>query len=127
MIVSNATPLLAFARINELRLLEQLVQHLLIPEAVWHEVTDDPSRPGAEAIRLAAWVEVRPVAAIPPELLVVLDRFEPLDDASLMRALLRIELCELFRAGELGSSRRFRPIEWTESGGTASPDRTGDL
>ena len=76
MIVSNSAPLLAFARINELALLERIVQHLLIPEAVWHEVTDDLSRPGAAAIRHASWIEVSPVTAIPPELLVVLDHGE---------------------------------------------------
>ena len=37
-------------------------------------MTEDLSRPGAEAIRLAPWVEVRSVTAIPPELLVLLDR-----------------------------------------------------
>lgn len=76
MIVSNSTPLIAFARIDALILLEQLVQHLLIPETVWHELTEDSSRPGADAIRHAAWVEVRSVALIPRELLVLLDRGE---------------------------------------------------
>jgi predicted nucleic acid-binding protein len=76
MIVSNATPLLAFARIDALELLAHIVQHMLIPETVWHEVTRDPWRPGAEAIRHASWVEVRPVATIPPEILPLLDRGE---------------------------------------------------
>lgn len=73
MIVSNSTPLLAFARIEALELLEQIVQHLLIPEAVWREVTHDPHRPGADVIRHAAWIEVYPVADVPSELLVLLD------------------------------------------------------
>jgi predicted nucleic acid-binding protein len=33
MIVSNSTPLIAFARIGELTLLRQLVQHLFVPES----------------------------------------------------------------------------------------------
>ena len=41
MIVSNATPLLAFARIDALELLALIVRHILIPETVWHEVTRD--------------------------------------------------------------------------------------
>jgi predicted nucleic acid-binding protein len=53
MIVSNSTPLLAFARIDALELLAQIVQHLLIPEVIWHEVTHDPRRQGAEAVRQA--------------------------------------------------------------------------
>ena len=76
MIVSNSTPLLAFARIDALELLAQIVRHIIIPETVWHEVTRDPWRPGAEAIRHASWLEVRPVATIPPELLPLLDRGE---------------------------------------------------
>ena len=76
MIVSNATPLLAFARIDALELLAHIVRHILIPETVWHEVTRDPWRPGAEVIRHASWVEVHPVATIPPEILPLLDRGE---------------------------------------------------
>jgi len=76
MIVSNATPLLAFARIDALELLAHIVQHILIPETVWHEVTRGPWRPGAEAIRHASWVEVHPVATLPPGILPLLDRGE---------------------------------------------------
>jgi len=76
MIVSNSTPLLAFARIDALELLAQIVRHILIPETVWHEVTRHLWRPGAEAILHASWVEVCPVATIPPEILLLLDRGE---------------------------------------------------
>ena len=76
MIVSNATPLLTFARIDALELLEHIVRHSLIPETVWHEVTRDPWRPGAEPSRHASWVEVHPVATIPPEIFPLLDRGE---------------------------------------------------
>jgi predicted nucleic acid-binding protein len=34
MIVSNATPLIAFARIGELTLLEGIVHHVTLPETV---------------------------------------------------------------------------------------------
>ena len=53
MIVSNATPLIAFARIGELALLERIVEQLTVPEAVWQEVTEVPDRVGSEAIRQA--------------------------------------------------------------------------
>ncbi len=76
MIVSNSTPLIAFARIGELELLHQLVQHVLVPEAVWKEVTEAGSRPGAEEIRKATWVEVRAVRVIPLEIVPLLDRGE---------------------------------------------------
>lgn len=76
MIVSNATPLIAFARIGELELLQRMVRHILVPEAVWQEVTEAGNRPGVEEIRNASWVEVRPVRVIPPEILPLLDRGE---------------------------------------------------
>ena len=68
MVVSNTTPLIAFARIGELALLQKIVEHVLIPDAVWREVTEAGNRLGAEEIRNASWVEVRTVRAIPPEL-----------------------------------------------------------
>ena len=37
-IVSNASPLIALARIGQLDLLSQLYSEIIIPEAVWHEV-----------------------------------------------------------------------------------------
>ena len=58
--ISNATPLIAFARIGELALLARLVPRVAVPEAVWHEVTDDPTQRGAEAIRQATWIDVYP-------------------------------------------------------------------
>lgn len=75
-IISNSTPLIAFARIGELELLRWIVQHVLVPEAVWREVTEAGDRPGAEEIRNASWVEVRAVRMVPPELLPLLDRGE---------------------------------------------------
>jgi predicted nucleic acid-binding protein len=53
MIVSNATPLIAFARIGELTLLEGIVHHVTLPEAVWAEVTAVTTYPGAEDVRQA--------------------------------------------------------------------------
>ena len=76
MIVSNSTPLIAFARIGELELLHHIVQHVLVPEAVWDEVTEAGDRPGAAEIRTAAWVEVRAVRVIPPDIISLLDRGE---------------------------------------------------
>jgi len=35
MVVSNSTPLIAFARIGELDLLRRIVGHVVIPAAVW--------------------------------------------------------------------------------------------
>lgn len=40
MIVSNTTPLIAFARIEELDLLQKIVGYILIPDAVRREITE---------------------------------------------------------------------------------------
>lgn len=76
MIVSNSTPLIAFARIGELELLHRLIQYVLVPEAVWNEVMETGGRPGAAEIRTATWGEVRAVRVIPLEIVSLLDRGE---------------------------------------------------
>ena len=38
-IVSNSTPLINFAAINEINILRKLFKQILIPEAVWQEVS----------------------------------------------------------------------------------------
>ena len=76
MIVSNATPLIAFARIGELVLLERIVEELTLPQAVWQEVAEAAERPGAGAIREATWINVQTVSEVPPDLLALLDRGE---------------------------------------------------
>ena len=40
MIISNATPLIAFARIGQLELLRKVVENLIIPQAVAHEISE---------------------------------------------------------------------------------------
>jgi predicted nucleic acid-binding protein len=69
MIVSNTTPLIAFARIGELDLLQKIVGYILIPDAVWREVTEAGNRLGAGKIQNASWVGSRTVRTIPPELI----------------------------------------------------------
>jgi predicted nucleic acid-binding protein len=76
MIVSNSTPLIAFARIGELTLLQRLVGRLLVPDTVWQEVVGFPDRPGAKEIEGAAWIERQIVRDVPAELLAMLDRGE---------------------------------------------------
>ena len=61
MIFSEATPLIAFARIGELTILERIVHHVTLPETVWGEVTAVTTRPGAEAIGQATWIAVHAV------------------------------------------------------------------
>jgi predicted nucleic acid-binding protein len=61
-IVSNATPLIALARIGSLDLLKSLFTTINIPQNVYHEVvTSGPSRPGAQAVAAASWIVTRAV------------------------------------------------------------------
>ena len=45
MIIRNATPLMAFARVGELTLLEGIVHHVMLPKTIWGEVTAVTTHP----------------------------------------------------------------------------------
>ncbi|MBE0411514.1 MAG: DUF3368 domain-containing protein [Anaerolineales bacterium] len=56
--VSNSSPLINLARIDQLNLLERIFGRLIIPEAVWQEVAaEGQDYAGADEIRQAKWVE----------------------------------------------------------------------
>ncbi|KOR29696.1 nucleotide-binding protein [Achromatium sp. WMS3] len=61
-IISNATPLIAFSRINRLQLLRKITKHLIIPEAVAQEISnyDNRSR-GAIILSKEPWIDIAPV------------------------------------------------------------------
>lgn len=62
-VVADATPLIALARIEQLDLLLKLFNHILIPQAVYDEVvTNAAKRPGAQAVKQASWIETKAVA-----------------------------------------------------------------
>jgi predicted nucleic acid-binding protein len=63
MAVSNASPLIVFARVGRLDLLGEMYSTVLVPPAVWREVAEAGARPGAAAIARAAWLQRRSVAA----------------------------------------------------------------
>jgi predicted nucleic acid-binding protein len=57
-IVSNASPLINLARIDELDLLRELYGELLIPEAVWQEVVvKGAGQPGTTEVEAASWIK----------------------------------------------------------------------
>lgn len=61
--VSDATPLIALAKIGQLSSLTAVFGKVYIPEAVYAEVvTLGSRRPGAEEIRSADWIEVQAVS-----------------------------------------------------------------
>ena len=76
MVVSNSTPLIAFARIGELELLRRIVGHVCIPAAVWDEITGATNRAGADEVQRAAWIEVRTPTSVGRDLTALLDQGE---------------------------------------------------
>lgn len=59
-VVSNATPLIALAKIDRLDLLQELFGTIVIPRAVYEEVVAHaPHRPGAAKIRQAHWIRTQ--------------------------------------------------------------------
>jgi predicted nucleic acid-binding protein len=59
--VSNTSPLLSLAIINQQHLLQQQFGDILIPPAVWAELRTDTGLPGTDALRAALeadWLRV---------------------------------------------------------------------
>ena len=63
MIVSDSSSLISLARIGKLDLLRRLYGELVIPQAVWNEVTvKGAGQAGAEELKSAAWIKTVTVA-----------------------------------------------------------------
>lgn len=61
-VISDASPLIALAAIDKLDLLRVLYSELVIPTAVYDEITAvRPTAPGANDVREAEWIQVRSV------------------------------------------------------------------
>lgn len=59
-VVSDATPLIALAKIGKLHILMELFGTIFIPQSVYDEVvTNAVNKPDSLAISQAAWIEVR--------------------------------------------------------------------
>jgi predicted nucleic acid-binding protein len=62
MIVADTGPLIAFARLGRLNLLHQVVEALVIPEAVYEELVGrGHDRPGAAEVAQGGWIHRRTV------------------------------------------------------------------
>jgi predicted nucleic acid-binding protein len=58
-VVSNTSPLINLAWIEQLELLRELYGTVHIPQAVWHEiVVQGAGQPGAKEVSRADWIEV---------------------------------------------------------------------
>ncbi|WP_375328812.1 hypothetical protein [Microcystis sp. BLCC-F210] len=64
MIVSNATPLIAFAQIGQLGLLQEIVKSIVIPKVVALEIsTYDQDKTGSINLLREQWISVREIAS----------------------------------------------------------------
>jgi uncharacterized protein len=119
-IIADSSPLISLAIIEQLELLPQLYQRVLLPPAVWDEVTvQGIGLPGANAVRKVTWLEIQtPEAALLRPLSILVDRGEAeaialaqsipesivlLDDAQARRVAERLNVP---RIGTLGILRR---------------------
>lgn len=130
--VADSGPLIALARIDQLGLLPQLSSRILIPQAVWDEVTiHDGSASGAKEISEASWIEIQTVDPMLVEPIIILvDRGEAeaiarartmpdsvllIDDSRARRVAERLGLRRigtvglLRRAKQAGFIKRLRP------------------
>jgi predicted nucleic acid-binding protein len=61
-VVSDASPLISLAVIGHLELLKDLYQQVLIPDAVYQELTgNDAELPGAAEVQTLEWISTQPV------------------------------------------------------------------
>jgi predicted nucleic acid-binding protein len=119
-IIADSGPLISLAIIGRLDLLKQLYQQVLIPPAVWDEVTvKGKGMPGADAVARLTWLEIRkpePQVLQPLSILVdpgeaevialaqsVTDSIVLLDDSQARRVAERFDIP---RIGTLGILRR---------------------
>ena len=89
-VVCDASPLIVLARVEHLDLLRQLFGRVLVPPAVWSEVTHRPHAPGAAAVARAEWIQVRAPSVVPTSKLGLGER-EAMGLAAELHALLIVD------------------------------------
>ncbi|MBD2414905.1 hypothetical protein FACHB389_33820 [Nostoc calcicola FACHB-389] len=77
-IVADSSPLISLSIITQLQLLPQLYQRILIPPAVWDEVTvQGVGLPGSQAVSQLTWLEIQaPEILVLEPLSILVDRGE---------------------------------------------------
>lgn len=127
-LILDSGPLIALARIGQLALLQHLGSRLVIPPAVWQEVTVTSSdAPGAKDVRQLTWLEVQAPDPRPVEpLTILIDRGEAevitlaqtlpesvvvLDDARARRVAERLNIPRIGTVGLLRQAKRMGLID----------------
>jgi uncharacterized protein len=77
-IIADSSPLISLAILEQLELLTQLYQRVLIPPAVWDEITvQGAGLPGSLAVSQATWLEIQaPDPSMLQPLAILVDRGE---------------------------------------------------
>lgn len=61
-VISDTSVFTNLAAIGHLHLLQQLYERILIPTAVYQELTVDPPVPGTDEVQTLEWIEVQAVS-----------------------------------------------------------------
>ena len=65
LVVADSSPLIGLCRIGMLHLLQEIFEQVIVPEAVWREITlDDASKAGVQELLEASWIERRSVTDV---------------------------------------------------------------
>ena len=65
LVVADSSPLIGLCRIGMLHLLRETFNHVIVPEAVWREVTsDNASKAGVQELLESSWIERRSVTDV---------------------------------------------------------------
>lgn len=127
-IVADSGPLISLAIIDQLDLLKQLYQQVLVPPAVWHEVTvKGQGMPGAHAVTQLTWLEIRkPEPQVLQPLSILVDPGEAeaialaqtvagsivlLDDSQARRVAERFNIPRIGTLGILRRAKKMRLLE----------------
>lgn len=63
MIVADSGPIISLARVDLLNILPALLGQVVLPPAIFAEITALPDKPGAAAVRAAQWVRIEAVSS----------------------------------------------------------------
>ncbi len=77
-IVADSSPLISLAIVEQLELLPQLYQQVLVPPAVWDEITiQGVGLPRADTVRQLSWLQIQaPETTMLEPLCILVDRGE---------------------------------------------------
>jgi predicted nucleic acid-binding protein len=109
-IIADSSPLIGLARIGQLQLLPKLARRIVVPPAVWQEITEvKQEAPGAREVTAQSWIEIlTPDPAIVAPLLILAGRGEAEPIALARREPAAVLLFDDLRARKLAARLNLR-------------------